>query len=178
MKYKINLLGKRINKGDIFKKINYFTINYLRYILVFTQLTVISVLFFRFTIDQSIIDLKDTIVQQEEIIKSVKPIIDESEILDSKLKNIKELTKNQEHYKQQIDYLLSIFPSSAFLSKFIISDEVTSMQGEILNLTNLQSFFNRLKSDKRYSEVDLGEIKRSEKGFSFVLSLNKFKSKL
>ena len=64
MKYKINLLSKRLNKQSFLKKLNYFTYNYLRYILVITQLVVMSVLFFRFSIDQRIIDLKDEIYQQ------------------------------------------------------------------------------------------------------------------
>ena len=175
MKYKINLLGQRINKGDFLKKFTFFSSNYLRYILVFTQLIVISVLFFRFAIDQKILDLKDTIIQQEEIIKSVKPIIDESEIIDFKIKNIKKLIKEQDKYKNQIDYILARFPSTVFLSNFSITDTTLSMEGLVSNPNHLQSFFNRLKSEKKYSDVNLSEIKRSENIFSFTLTLNNYK---
>jgi hypothetical protein len=175
MKYKINLLSKRLNKQSFLKKLNYFTYNYLRYILVITQLVVMSVLFFRFSIDQRIIDLKDEIYQQEEILKSVRPIIVESEIVDFKIKSLKQLISNQDKFKKQIEYILSIFPASAFLSKFSIADTSTVLQGNVLDPNHLQAFYNRLKKEKRYKEVNLGSIKRSEKGFSFMLTLNNFK---
>ena len=86
MKYKINLIGNKNNKKGVISKLNYFFFNYFRYILVLTQLVVISVLFFRFSIDQSIIDLKESINQQEEVLKAVKPILDETQRVDLKLK--------------------------------------------------------------------------------------------
>jgi Tfp pilus assembly protein PilN len=136
---------------------------------------VIAVLFFRFTIDQNIIDLKDTIFQQEEILKTVKPIIDESEIVDFKIKNIKELMKNQDRFKNQIEYILSIFPSSAYLTRFSVSDNEIVMNGDILDPNHLQAFFNRLKKEKKFAEVNLGTITKSEKGFTFALTLNNYK---
>ena len=66
MKYKINLLlPKEKNWLD---KVIYFGLNYLRYILVITQTVIIMVFFYRFKIDQEIVDLKDAVKQKQEII--------------------------------------------------------------------------------------------------------------
>ncbi|PJB87766.1 hypothetical protein CO083_05355, partial [Candidatus Roizmanbacteria bacterium CG_4_9_14_0_8_um_filter_34_12] len=64
MKYKINLLlPKEKNWLD---KVIYFGLNYLRYILVITQTVIIMVFFYRFKIDQEIVDLKDAVKQKQE----------------------------------------------------------------------------------------------------------------
>ncbi|QQR63494.1 hypothetical protein IPH70_03205 [Candidatus Roizmanbacteria bacterium] len=77
MTYKINLLSKQ--EMSLIDKTLYFFLNYLRYILVFTQIIVIGVLFYRFRIDQNIIDLKDSLDQKKEIVQAVKPLLDEAE---------------------------------------------------------------------------------------------------
>ncbi|MDO8741626.1 MAG: hypothetical protein Q7J11_00595, partial [Candidatus Roizmanbacteria bacterium] len=61
MKYKINLLEKK--ETSLLDKLTFFGLNYLRYIIVITQLVVIGVFFYRFQIDQSIIDLKEGVNQ-------------------------------------------------------------------------------------------------------------------
>ena len=61
MKYQINLLQEK--EKDISGKIIYFALHYLRYILVVTQIVVIAVFFYRFKIDQEVIDLRDELKQ-------------------------------------------------------------------------------------------------------------------
>ena len=50
------------------------------------------------------------------------------------------------------------------------------MQGKILNPNHLQSFFNKIKFEKKYSEVTLGQIHRDDDGYTFTLSLKGFKN--
>ena len=71
MRYKINLLEKK--DIGLLDKLTFFGLNYLRYIIVVTQLIVIGVFFYRFQIDQRIIDLKEAVEQKREIVKIVLP---------------------------------------------------------------------------------------------------------
>ncbi len=175
MKYQINLIGQKSSKKGVINKVNYFFFNYFRYILVFTQLIVISVLFFRFTIDQSIIDLKESISQQEEVLKAVKPILDETERVDAKLKKTKNILENQEAFQSQIDYLIPKFPETMFLSKLAFTKDTVQMEGAIINPNHLQSFFNKIKTENKYADVSLGDIQKGKEGFLFSMSLNGFK---
>ena len=74
MRYKINLLEKK--DIGLLDKLTFFSLNYLRYIIVITQLVVIGVFFYRFQIDQKIIDLKEGVEQKKEIVKIVLPLLD------------------------------------------------------------------------------------------------------
>ena len=65
MKYKINLITRR--KEKVVDKVIYFVMNYLRYILVITQIIVIGVFFYRFKIDQEMVDLQEAVQQKKEI---------------------------------------------------------------------------------------------------------------
>ncbi|OGK31507.1 hypothetical protein A3F29_04145 [Candidatus Roizmanbacteria bacterium RIFCSPHIGHO2_12_FULL_33_9] len=174
MKYKINLIEKESSRGGFLNQLNYFFFNYFRYILVFTQLIVISVLFFRFTIDQSIIDLKESINQQEELLKVVRPIIDESIRVDAKLKKTELIIKDQEILSNQISYLLPKFPSTMFLNTLAFTKESVRMDGVILNPNHLQTFVSNLKRDNLYKDVSLSDISRSEQGYIFSMTLNSF----
>ncbi|MEX1052581.1 MAG: PilN domain-containing protein [Patescibacteria group bacterium] len=175
MKYKINLIEKEGGKGSFLNKLNYFFFNYFRYILVFTQLVVISVLFFRFTIDQSIIDLKESINQQEELLKAVRPILDESQRIDAKLKKADLIIKDQEILSEQLNYLLPTFPSTVFLNTLAFTKESARMDGIILNPTHLQAFVNKIKEENLYKDVSLSAIERTEQGYAFSITLNGFK---
>ena len=175
MKYQINLIGQKSDKKGVINKVNYFFFNYFRYILVITQLVVISVLFFRFTIDQSIIDLKESISQQEEVLKAVKPILDETQRIDAKLKKAKIILDDQDIFQKQLDYLVTKFPESIFLSTLVITKDSVEMEGKIINPNQLQSFFNKIKTENKYADVSLGDIQKGNEGFLFSMSLNGFK---
>ncbi|MDP3974625.1 MAG: hypothetical protein Q8P65_01400 [bacterium] len=176
MKYKINLIGHNNNKKGVINNLNYFFFNYFRYILVLTQLVVISVLFFRFSIDQSIIDLKESINQQEEVLKAVKPIIDETQRVDLKLKESKKIIETQDLFLYQLTYLIPKFPETIFLNTLSLTKDTAQMQGRILNPNHLQSYFNKIKSEKKYAEVTLGQIDRDDDGYTFTMSLKGFKN--
>lgn len=176
MKYKINLIGHKNNRKGVISNLNYFFFNYFRYILVLTQLIVISVLFFRFTIDQRIIDLKESINQQEEVLKAVKPILDETQRVDLKLKESKKIIEAQDVFLYQLTYLIPKFPETIFLNNLSLTKDSAQMQGRILNPNHLQSFFNKIKSEKKYAEATLGQIQRDDTGYTFTMTLKGFKN--
>jgi len=176
MKYKINLLEKESERGGFLKKLNYFFFNYFRYILVLTQLIVISVLFFRFSVDQSIIDLKESINQQEHVLKVVRPILDESQRIDAKIQEARVILRNQDLFRDQLTYLIPNFPSTVFLNELSFTKESVHMEGAILDPNHLQAFYNKIKKDNKYKEVLLSDITRSDQGYLFSMTLNGFKN--
>ena len=82
MKYKINLLEKK--DASLLEKMTSFGLNYLRYIIVITQLVVIGVFFYRFQIDQSIIDLREGVDQKKKIAQIVLPLLNEAVKVEKK----------------------------------------------------------------------------------------------
>jgi len=109
MKYKINLLPEK--ERDFLDKGIYFVVHYLRYVLVITQIVVISVFFYRFKIDQEIIDLKDELQQKQEIVAVSGSLLKEAEIVDLKTKQIREILVNQALFAEPFTYFLDTFPN-------------------------------------------------------------------
>lgn len=172
MKYKINLLEK---KGlSLLDKLVFFGLNYLRYIIVITQLVVIGVFFYRFQIDQRIIDLKDGVDQKKEIVKLALPLLNEAAKIDKKTSIANETILKQKRFNEMINYFIASFPETITLTNLEVKDESIKITGDAENSQHLQAFYTLLKKENKFKTVNLQNIKKTETGYNFVLSLEKF----
>lgn len=172
MKYHINLVSRR--EQSIVDKTLYFFLNYVRYILVITQLTVIGVLFFRFKIDQSIIDLKDSIEQKKEIIKVFQPSFEEAARVNTQLTAIQTIVTDQSRQNASLDYLLSRFPRDVYLNRMDLDDGTYTLSGITLNSQVLRDYYSLLLRENKFKVVELSNIKRDESGYTFTLKAAKY----
>jgi len=172
MTYKINLLGRK--EESLVDQTLYFFLNYLRYILVFTQIIVIGVLFFRFRVDQNIIDLKDALDQKKEIVTAVKPLLEEAERVNKQTIAILEVTSKQDLQLSALNYILSVFPESVVLTSLNISDGTYTLKGTSTDPRQLQLFYAKLRSERQFKLVSLSNIRRVNAGYVFDLVLTDF----
>ncbi len=172
MKYKINLLSLR--QSSWLDRTIYFFLNYLRYILVITQIVVIGVFFYKFKVDQAIVDLTEAVAQKKEIITVSQPLIQEAHDVNFKLQQAETITTNQDKTVSMVDYFLSVFPQDLTLNKLTINVGNLKTEGITQNVAALQVFYLRLKKDKRFSLIDITSIKKTDAGYDFSLNLNQF----
>ncbi|EKE15206.1 MAG: hypothetical protein ACD_12C00114G0012 [uncultured bacterium] len=172
MRYKINLLEKK--STGILDKLTFFGLNYLRYIIVITQLVVIGVFFYRFQIDQRIIDLKEGVEQKKEIVKIVLPLLNEIVKIDKKTTVINETILKQKNFSEMVDYFMSAFPETIILTNMEIKGGSLKITGDAGNAQHLQAFYTLLKKDNKFKLVNLSNIKKTETGYNFILLLDKF----
>lgn len=172
MRYKINLIKKKEVK--LLDQIVFFGLNYLRYIIVITQLIVIGVFFYRFQIDQKIIDLKEGVDQKKEIVKIVLPLLNEASRIDKKTIIIEDTLLKQKQFDKMFNYFLSSFPETITLTNMVLKDESIKVTGEATNAQHLQAFYILLKKENKFKVVNLQNIKKTETGYNFVLFLEKF----
>lgn len=170
MKYDINLIRQRKTTSFVDNLISFF-IDYLRYVLVITQLVVIGVFFFRFSVDQSIVDLKESIDQKEEILKTVQPLLTEAKKVDLQLTEAQKILKRQGQFSDDFLYLLSVFPASISLNKLSVEDSLFVLNGTAIDPQDLKAFNARLKREARFSSVNLKDSQRDQVGFLFTLEL-------
>lgn len=173
MKYRINLLSQK--QATISDRVMFFLLNYLRYIIVITQLVVIVVFFYRFQVDQSIIDLKESVTQKKEIVEIVLPLLNEASHIDEKSQEIDKVVKKQEGFDAMVKYLLSVFPETATLTNLEATENNLKITGDAGDPRQLQAFRALLKKEKRFASAEFTSIKKTEAGYSFVMSLDKFK---
>lgn len=174
MKYKINLLNLRKEKP--LDRVIYFVLNYLRYILVITQIVVIGVFFYRFKVDQELIDLQEAVDQKKEIIQISQPLIKEVKKEAFKLDQANSIIAKQLTFLESFDYLLSLFPESFFLNSIRVSNDTIIMVGVTQDSQLVNKFLNRLKKDARFKSIELTNIKRGDQGLEFSFEFRKFKT--
>jgi len=172
MSFRINLLTKK--ELSIVDKLVYFSLNYLRYIIVVTQLVIIFVFFYRFQLDQKIIDLKDAVAQKKEIIQLVLPLLSEAEIIEKKQEAAKSVLERQEKMLSMFKYFVSIFPQGLTLKEMRLSVDSIEVLGVAFLPENLQNFINLVKKEKKFKKVNLKSIKKSEAFYEFELEFSQF----
>ena len=172
-KYDINLLIERKRTWE--EDIVYFILHYFKHILVITQIIIIFSFFYRLSIDQEIVDFKDTAGQQKEIISVVRSIFDEAKSKYERMVEIEKILDSQDELDDKLNYLLSIFPQDFYLESLKIDETGIILDGKSLNYLTILKFMNRLKSDNRFSQVELKLIEKEGDLFSFVIELKNFR---
>jgi hypothetical protein len=172
MKYKINLLAKK--KESIVDRIIYFSLNYLRYILVITQIFVIFVFFYRFKVDQEIIDLKDAVAQKKEIVNISQSLLKDAAAMEVKINQIKPILQKQNYVLDELNYILSIFPESISVSKMSINDKEMALDCSTDNSTIIKIFYQRLLKEKKFKQINLVNLKKNETDYTFSLILSEY----
>lgn len=172
MKYQINLLQEK--EKDISGKVIYFALHYLRYILVLTQIVVIAVFFYRFRIDQEVIDLRDELQQKQEIVQVSDPLLKEAQAVDLKTREVKSILIAQDSFQQMMDYFLSVFPSKMKTDHIDITEKGISFEGNTTDPQIIKSFLDRLQEDKYFKTISLGSIRRTDEGFRAPFRLEGF----
>lgn len=174
MKYKINLITSK--KEKLLDRVIFFVLNYLRYILVITQIVVIGVFFYRFKVDQELVDLEEATQQKKEIIQVSQPLIVEAKKQAYILEQTKLISTKQQSFEELFDYLLSVFPESLYLKKLTLKENSVVMTGYSNEPQTVNSFINRLKRDARFRQVEMKNIEKGDEGLEFSFEFTGFKS--
>ncbi len=173
MKYKINLLEQKT--APLTERVMYFALNYLRYIIIITQLVVIGVFFYRFQIDQKIIDLKESVEQKKEILQVVLPLLKEAELIDRRSTEAQKIIASQDQSNAMMQYFLSVFPADTSLSSLNMDQAGIKAVGSTTNPEHFQAFYNLLKRENKFGTVELQSMQKTPTGFEFTLTVGDFK---
>lgn len=172
MRYQINLLQEK--EKDLSGKIIYFALHYLRYILVLTQIVVIAVFFYRFKIDQEVIDLRDELKQKEEIVLVSNPLMKEAAGVDIKTREIKGILLKQDSFQQMFSYYLSVFPKGMSVTRIQIDEDGLEFEGITTDPSVIKTYLEKLRADKAFKTIELGSIRREEDSFRCPFKLDGF----
>lgn len=169
-KYHINLIQKKTQ--NLADKLIYFFLHYLRYIIVLTQIVVIGVFFFRFQIDQEIIDLKESIEQKQEILKVTRSLVDDAANLSRKVEKAKQILASQDKFLQDKRTIFSIIPQEIILNKFIMEDKRVQVSGLSNSIAMIKSFSDKLKANRQFKTITIESVTKSSQGFEFAINIS------
>ncbi|MCL4374399.1 hypothetical protein M1523_00905 [Patescibacteria group bacterium] len=172
MKYKINLFPAK--ERTLMDKVVYFSLNYLRYILVITQTVIIGVFFYRIKIDQEIVDLKDSLSQKQEIVSVSTPLMSEAEAVDRTTRLAADIVNDQNKTQQMLSYFLSRFPEKMTMTRLVINNDSVEFEAMTVDSMTIKLFTNRIAKEAHFGAIQLKKIQKREGGFFINFVLNQY----
>lgn len=169
MKYQINILKKK--ELTFFEKLIYFFLHYIRYIVVLTQIVVIFVFFYRFKVDQEVIELKEMINEKQEIINVTHPLIEQAEIIDFKTNNAKVIINKQKQFINNFNYILSIIPERITLNKFEINHSEIKLSGITSDINSIRFLYEKIRREGKFKDATIDKITKDNLNFDFLISI-------
>lgn len=172
MKTLINLFPHQDKTAS--ERLIYFGLHYLRHILVITQFVAICVFFFRFTVDQQIVDLKETLSQKDSIVTATQSLVKSIEDLDRKINNAKQILDEQTQINESYAYVFSKIPDNIKIETLEFKNNIVSLQGSSENAEIIRAIYENIKNEKRFKIVTLSNIVREENSYLFSIVFEEF----
>lgn len=170
-KVNINLLTKKEEK--LVNKVVYFGLHYLRYIIVITQIIVIGVFFYRFKIDQEIIDLKEKVQQKKEIFKITQPLLDEAQLINKESTFIQDVLAKQSNFNEDTQYIFNNIPSEMILNNVSVDEKAIVIEGISQSSNRIKQLTEILQKSNKFKEVQISKIDKSETGYQFSINMTR-----
>lgn len=166
--FRINLLKKK--SSSIVAEISLFFNSYAKYIIIITQLIVLAVFFVKIVLDQTIIDLKDSIDQKNQIILTSEPMIQNNNSLVSKLSFLDRLVLDTDTHYSVLTSALKYTPRSITLGKLSLSQRALSITGSTYEVLDIKRFQLNLQQ-KLGKTIRIESINKEANIYYFELSL-------
>lgn len=175
----INLVVKEGFDESYSGQVLSWALTYGRYIIIITQIVVLSVFFLRFRIDRDHTDLKESVAQKQALVESVSELETEIRRIQGKLIYIKQITKDQDSYLKALRFLQDNTPTDMIFSVLTLSPEKMSITASSGNLKSFSYFLKKIQLDKKFTEVSLEDISRKADGriefkISCRININEF----
>ena len=169
-RYHFNLLVKKQRALDT-QVLGFFN-KYIRYMLIVTQLVVLTVFFSKILLDQKIVDLKESIDQKNEIIKTAQPMIAANNRLASQVKLLSGLVEKQKVAGTLVMTVLDNVPESVSLESVQYSNNECTVKGVTYRPLDIKKFEARLKKKFPNAEVSLNSISIEARRYVFEIAIS------
>lgn len=159
-KKEINLLPKEKWETGLAGKILKWALTVGRYIVVFTELIVISAFLFRFGLDRKLTDINEQITEKKRMVESFGDLEDNFRNLQGKLTNISKMEKEGLDVGTILAALTEITPLDTYYNSIDIDQEnkTVALDGQTLSETGLATLLAKAQESKLFSGVSLDNV--------------------
>lgn len=151
----INLLKPR---SVLLDQIIDWALNIGRLLVIVTEVVALSMFLYRFTLDRQILDLKDKIEQERQVISIFKEREDNFRNLQSKLILTGDLITEQEKQQKILTTITESVPSDSSLSSVAIATDSANILIGSQSISSLRSYVDKLKNDKQFESVTISLV--------------------
>ncbi len=155
---KIELLPQEEWEKTFFGKLLKWLLNVGRYIVVFTELIVITAFLSRFKLDHDLTDLYEEIEQKQVIIQSSADFESDFRFLQEQLSTTKNLREEQLKTNQLLEEISELIPIDVSFSDLSISGDQASFTANALSEAGLATFIKNLRQSPRFSDLNIGSL--------------------
>lgn len=169
----INLIKRPYENSSFFNQFLSWALSYGRYIIIVTQIIVLSVFFLRFKFDREHADLKESVSQKQAIIESVKDLENEIKGLQSKLSDIRKIVTSQEIPVNVLRFLQENSPTDTNYSLISYSNNKITFTATTSSLKSFSTLLKNIQTEDKFNEVNLEDVQRRKNGrIEFTISAN------
>ncbi|EKD67501.1 MAG: hypothetical protein ACD_48C00373G0004 [uncultured bacterium] len=170
-KISINLLGLEQQEHSPIGRFIGWATTYGRYIMVTTEMIVLVAFLSRFSLDRQLTDLKDEIMQKQDIIAANQDLETQFRQIQDSLNKTKALLVKQAIPTNAINTLHMLLPSGTYFQTLAINDNKITSQVVSLTVQSFSQFLINLNSTKQLSHVEIGTVdKQTVAGIQYTLT--------
>jgi Tfp pilus assembly protein PilN len=175
-KKEVSLLPDAENPNSLGSRLLLWLTTVGRFIIVFTELIVISAFISRFWLDRKNSDLSETLRQQKAILESTADFEKEYSLLQQRLRVIKNFYSLRPDYSTKITSLTESTPPDILFNSlnFDLDDKsniTANLLATALNNETIQRFINNLASNPDIAVVDVKNIEKKTKENKFSINI-------
>ena len=163
-KKEINLLFLKTFEQTSAGKLLKWALTIGRWIVITTELVVIICFLSRFKFDRELMDLSETIKQQQAIIGSLEDLEANFRNLQQRLIEISRLEKEQIPAASRLQQLSAITPFDVSLTELSIGQKDWQITAQSLSESSFHYFLTELKETLLLEEISLDEVSKKESG--------------
>lgn len=141
-----------------------------RYIVIGTQIVVLSCFLARFRLDRQLEGLSESIEKKQAVIESFKQQEREIRLLQTQIQEIKKIRDQKRNPEQLFQNLTALLPPPVFLEELALKQNKISLTATAYSSQDLATFLNRIILSESFKEPTLGQVVVDRGRIKFSLS--------
>lgn len=142
-----------------------------RFIVIVTEIIALSAFLYRFSLDRNLIDLHQTIKQEQVIVENLSAREKTYRNLQERLTVAKETGRLEKRQLEIFKDIIGFAPDGATFNSFTLSDSFARMDMRIQNVGALTRFTSALREYKNVVSVSIDSIENRPAGGSIAVSI-------
>lgn len=147
------------NRGDSFvDEFIAWALNAGRVIVIFTELIALCAFLYRFSLDNTLVDLHDHITQEQSVLNLLKSNENQYRNLQSRLQTIKTASAESSQTLQTFNNISSLIPQDLSVTTFNVTANTIHIAGTTSSIADLKTFIDKLKTYPMVNNVSLDQV--------------------
>jgi hypothetical protein len=149
-----------------------------RWVIVFTELIVVSAFISRFWLDRKNSDVSETIRQQQAILESTQSFEKEFNSFQQRLEFIADFYKNDPQYNQKITALVNSTPKDLIYQTLLVKKDKDTKKVSAtasltaFNETSIITFINNLTLNPNIETIKINQIEKKQQENNYSINIS------